>query len=73
MEDIVTALKSLTFTTLPQAIVDPTLDRRNRVIARLEEQRQLFAHPTYTRTVRTTGNEDGEKSVVEKQQRVLPW
>ena len=38
-----TALKSLTFTTLPQATVNPTLDRRNRVIARLEEQKRPVA------------------------------
>jgi hypothetical protein len=36
-------LKSLTFTTLPQPGANPTLDRRLRVIERLEEQKQLVA------------------------------
>ena len=38
-----TALKSLTFTTLPQVTANPTLDRRNRIVARLEEQKLLLA------------------------------
>jgi hypothetical protein len=36
------ALKSLTFTTLPTPSADPTLDRRARTIARLEEQKLLL-------------------------------
>ena len=32
-------LKSLTFTALPQAGANPTLDRRTRVIERLDEQK----------------------------------
>ena len=47
------ALKSLTFTTLPTPRADPTLDRRARTIARLEEQKLLLKDPNYTRTVRT--------------------
>jgi hypothetical protein len=35
-------LKSLTFTTLPTPGADPTLDRRARTIARLEEQKLLL-------------------------------
>jgi hypothetical protein len=72
-EDIMTALKSLTFTTLPQPGANPTLDRRARIIERLEEQKLLLADPTYTRTVRTWVKKDGEKTLVEKQQRILPW
>jgi len=33
------ALKSLTFTTLPKIGANPTLDRRTNMIARLEEQK----------------------------------
>jgi len=75
MEDeMTTALKSLTFTTLPRPSVNPTLDRRAKIIARLEEQKRLLADPTYMRTVRSwKKNETGEKSFVEKKQRVLPW
>ena len=69
-----TALKSLTFTALPKPSANPTLDRRAKIITRLEEQKRLVADPTYTRTVRSwVKNDMGEKSVVEKKQRVLPW
>jgi hypothetical protein len=68
-----TTLKSLTFTTLPKPGANPTLDRRAKVIARLEEQKLLPNDPNYTRTVRTSARKDGEKTVVEKQQRILPW
>lgn len=68
-----TALKSLTFTTLPKLGANPTLDRRAKVIARLEEQKALLNDPNFTRTVRTSVRKDGEKTVVEKQQRLLPW
>ena len=47
-----TALKSLTFTTLPKSTVNPTLDRRTKIIARLEEQKVLLRDPTYMRVLR---------------------
>ena len=65
-------LKSLNFTTLPTTIANPTLDRRARTIARLEDQKLLLADPNYTRTVRNWVKKDGERTPVEKQQRVLP-
>ena len=65
-------LKSLTFTTLPATGANPTLDRRTRIIARLEEQKLLLADPNYTRTVRSWVKKDGERTPIEKQQRVLP-
>ena len=37
-----TSLKSLIFTTLPKSTVNPTLDRRTKIIARLEEQKALL-------------------------------
>ena len=66
-------LKSLTFTALPQAGANPTLDRRTRVIERLDEQKRLLNDPKYTRTVRNWVKTDGEKTSIEKHQRVLPW
>jgi hypothetical protein len=66
-------LKSLQFTTLPQPGTNPTLDRRNRIIERLEEQKRLVADPKYHRTVRNWVIKDGQKTTVEKAQRVLPW
>jgi len=68
------ALKSLSFTALQKPSTNPTLDRRARVIARLEEQKLLLADPSYKRPVRSwSKNEAGEKSLVETKQRVLPW
>lgn len=68
------ALKSLTFTVLPKIGENPVQERRTKTIARLEEQKQLFANPKYTRTVRTSvKGEDGARTTVEKQQRVAPW
>jgi len=38
-ESMVSALKSLTFTTLPKIGANPVLDRRAKIIVRLEEQK----------------------------------
>jgi hypothetical protein len=67
------ALKSLTFTTLPKIGANPTLDRRTNMIARLEEQKVLLKDPNYIRTVRAWVKKDGRLTPVDKQQRVLPW
>jgi hypothetical protein len=74
MEDeMANVLKSLTFTTIPKVGANPTLDRRAKAIARLEEQKLLLNDPNYQRTIRTSVKADGVRTVVEKQQRVLPW
>ena len=67
------ALKSLTFTTLPKIGANPTLDRRTNMIARLEEQKILLNDPNYIRTVRRWVKKEGRLTLVDKQQRVLPW
>ena len=67
------ALKSLTFTTLPKIGANPALDRRAKMIARLEERKLLLNDPSYTRTVRTWVKKDRQLMPVDKQQRVLPW
>jgi hypothetical protein len=73
MEDQM-SLKSLTFTTLPKASANPVLDRRNKIVTRLEEQKQLLADSNYMRVGRVWAKNDaGEKALVEKKQRVLPW
>jgi hypothetical protein len=54
MEDKMTALKSLTFTTLPKIGTNPTMDRRANIIARLKEQKCLVSDPNHTRAVRTS-------------------
>ena|SRR5258708_17389111 len=67
------ALRSLTFTTVPKIGANPALDRRANIIARLEEQRLLLNDPNYIRTVRTWVKKDGQLTPIDKQQRVLPW
>jgi hypothetical protein len=67
------ALSSLTFTTVPGMGAHPTLDRRAYIIARLEEQKLLLNDPSYIRTVLTWEQKDGQLTPVDKQQRVLPW
>src|SRR4051812_36554038 len=73
MEEHMAVLKSLTFTALLQPGTDPILERRTKVIARLEEQKRLLNDPNYTRTVRKWADKDGEKTAIEKHKRVLPW
>src|SRR5262249_60875866 len=73
MEAAMAVLKSLIFTTLPQPGANPTLDRRQRVIGRLDEQKRLVADPNYKRTIRMSVKKDGVKTVVETQHRVMPW
>src|ERR1700720_1209870 len=72
-QDKMSALKSLTFTTLPKIGANPTLARRTNMIARLEEQKVLLKDPNYIRTVRTWAKKDGRLTPVAKQQRVSPW
>jgi Family of unknown function (DUF6641) len=67
------ALRALTFTTLPKIGANPVLDRRTKMINRLEEQKLLLKDPNYTRTVRTWVKKDRQLMPVDKQQRVLPW
>jgi hypothetical protein len=73
MEDKMNTLKSLTFTTLPTQSGNPILDRRTKVIARLEEQKLILKDPNYTRTNRSWVKRDGERVMIEKQQRVPLW
>jgi len=73
MEDEMNTLKSLTFTTLPTQGANPILDRRVKVIARLEEQKLILKDPKHTRTNRKWVKKDGERVMVEHQQRVPLW
>jgi hypothetical protein len=68
-----TPQKALNFIPLPVAAADPALDRRTRIVAQLEEQKLLLKDPSYMRPLRSwIKNEQGERSLVEKKQRVLP-
>jgi hypothetical protein len=56
MEDqIMTLMKSLTFTTVPKPGANPTHDRRAKIIERLEEQKLLLNDPAYKRTIGEEG------------------
>ena len=67
------ALRSLTFTTIPKIVANPTLDRRTNMIARLEEQKLLLKDPNYIRTTRTWVKTNGKLAPIDRQHRVLPW
>jgi hypothetical protein len=66
-------MKSLTLTAAPKVNRDPVLSRRERLVARLQEQKKLISTPSLVRTVQRTVKKDGIKTVVEVQQRVRPW
>ena len=60
-----TALKTLTFTALPKIGANPVVDRRTKIIGRLEEQKRLLGDPNYMRTLRTSETKDGKRVPVE--------
>src|SRR5690349_2707640 len=67
-----TTLSKLTLGVMPTATgsgADPKIARRNNVIKRLLEQKELLKNPQFTRTIRKRGD-DGK--LIESQQRVLP-
>ena len=49
MEDHMSSPKLLNFTTLPKVDSNPTMERRNRTVARLEEQKLLLSNQSYVR------------------------
>jgi hypothetical protein len=61
-----TALKSPAFTALPKRGNDPVLNRRAKVIARLEEQKQLLADPNFIRVTPKWTKKDGERVQYDK-------
>lgn len=68
------SLKSLHIVPLPSSSNNPTLDRRTRMVAHLEEQKPLLKDPSYQRLIKSWAkNEEGRKALVETKQRVLPW
>jgi len=68
-----THLKSLSFTTLPAIEANPILDRRNRTILRLEEQKQLLIDSSYMRPIKVWADKDGSRQHIEQSQRISPW
>ena len=47
--------------------------RRERLVSRLQDQKELVANPSLIRTVPRTVKKDGLRTVVETQQKVCPW
>src|SRR4051794_11102880 len=67
------SLKSLAFTVLPNNERTPLDSRRAKTIERLQEQKQLLQDPSYVRTSKKWVTVNGQKELVDKRQRVLPW
>jgi hypothetical protein len=67
-------LKSFTFVPQPKPSSDPLIIKRERMIARLEDQKRLLADPNFVRTVkRWERKEGGEKVLVERPLRTSRW
>jgi hypothetical protein len=67
-------LKSLTFVPQPKPSSDPLIIKRERMVARLEDQKKLLADPNFVRTVkRWERKEGGEKVLVERPLRTTKW
>ena len=67
-------LKSLTFVPQPKISSDPLIIKRERMVARLEDQKKLLADPNFVRTVkRWERKEGGEKVLVERPLRTSKW
>jgi hypothetical protein len=67
------ALKSLSLVALPKGAHDPVIARRNKLIARLEDQQKVLVDPNHVRTVQRWTGKDGERALATIQQRVAPW
>lgn len=66
-------LKSLTFTVMPKFSGNPIMNRRIKLITRLEEQKALAQDANYLRPIKRWRTENGEKHLIETRQRVRPW
>jgi hypothetical protein len=73
-EDIMNHLKSLSFTAAPKGErADPVVTRREKLIARLEDQKSLVKDPTFApTTTRSVKNADGIKEKVEVKKPLRP-
>lgn len=67
-------LKSFTFVPQPRVNSDPLLMKRERMVARLEDQKKLLADPNFVRRAkRWQRKEDGEKVLIDKPLRTQKW
>ena len=70
-----TTLKSLTFAALPRlSAADPVVQRRNKLIVRLQQQIELVKDPNFTLTrQKWIADENGVKTLRTLQKRVRSW
>jgi hypothetical protein len=70
-----TQLKSLTFAALPRlSAADPVIQRRNKLIVRLQQQIALVQDPQFTLTrSKWISNDQGVKELRELRKRVRAW
>ena len=67
-------LKTLNFVAVPKRTNDPLVQRRNKLITQLQQQRALAEDPNLiVITQRWRKSEDGSKRLVERQKRVKRW
>ena len=67
-------LKTLNFVAVPKRTNDPLVQRRNKLITQLQQQRALAEDPNLiVITQRWRKGEDGGKRLVERQKRVKRW
>ena len=66
-------LKSLAFTAVAKTRSSPVVARRMQLVARLEDQRALFADPGFVRTVRRWKEVDGQRVQVDHRVQIRPW
>lgn len=67
-------LKTLTFAAAPTSQKNPTLARRAKLVAHLEDQKQLASDPLHVRVMqRWVIQDNGVKTPVEIKKRVRPW
>jgi hypothetical protein len=57
------SLKSLNLVPLLKTSSNPTLDRRTRIIARLEEQKLLLKDPSYQHVVRSWPENEADEKI----------
>ena len=68
-----TNLKSLSIVASSKPRNNPTWYRRDRLRARLEEQKRLVDDPSYVRVIQRWTEVDGERVLATKKVRVSPW
>lgn len=69
-----TTLSGLTFSVLPETVKSPTIERRMKLLKKLDEQHALALDPAATKTVKKRiVAEDGSSRVVQQSRNIRPW